>query len=216
MQKQIIKLALAKRKFSITATQMLESMIRNPRPTRAEASDVANAVFDGSDILMLSGETSIGKHPVKSIQTMDRIIIDAESHASEWGVRTQKENTESLEGATATTVAARNLAENCNVSAIAVFTRSGRTARLMANARPRELILAFTPEPVAYRQMALLWGVEPHLVPMSDSVEAMIEHVEGALLSSERISRGEKVVVVASLPIGAMGPANFVLLHTID
>jgi pyruvate kinase len=216
LQKQIIKKALAKRKFSITATQMLESMIRNPRPTRAESSDVANAVFDGSDILMLSGETSIGKHPVKAIQTMERIIIDAESHSSEWGVRSHTENVELLEGATAITVAARNLAENCNVSAIAVFTRSGRTARLMANARPKELILAFTPEADAYRQMALLWGVEPHLVPMSDTVEEMIEHVEGALLHSERIVRGDKVVVVASLPIGAMGPANFVLLHTIS
>lgn len=216
LQKQIIKLAHTKRKFSITATQMLESMIRNPRPTRAEASDVANAVFDGSDVLMLSGETSIGIHPAKAVQTMDRIIIDAESHASEWGVRSRAEAIGSLEGATATTVAARNLAENCNVSAIAVFTRSGRTARLMANARPKELILAFTPEPDSYRQMALLWGVEPHLVPMSNSVEAMIDHVEGALLHSERITRGEKVVVVASLPIGEMGPANFVLLHTIE
>jgi pyruvate kinase len=215
LQKQIIKKAMAKKRFSITATQMLESMIRNPRPTRAEASDVANAVFDGSDILMLSGETSIGKHPVKAIQTMERIIIDAESHSSEWGVRSQTETGEILESAPATTIAARNLAENCNVSAIAVFTRSGRTARLMANARPKELILAFTPEPDAYRQMALLWGVEPHLVPMSNTVEEMIEHVESALLHSESITRGEKVVVVASLPIGEMGPANFVLLHTI-
>ena len=86
----------------------------------------------------------------------------------------------------------------------------------MANARPKELILGFTPEADAYRQMALLWGVEPHLVPMAGSVEEMIEHVEGALLHSERIARGEKVVVVASLPIGAMGPANFVLLHSIS
>jgi pyruvate kinase len=215
LQKQIIKLALSKRRFTVTATQMLESMIRNPRPTRAEASDVANAVFDGSDTLMLSGETSIGKHPTKSVQTMERIIIDAESHAAEWGFRSRTESAELLEGTTALTVAARSLAQNCGVNAIAVFTRSGRTARLMANARPKEPILAFTPEPDAYRQMALLWGVEPHLVPMSDTVEAMIDHVEEALLSSKRIAKGEKVVLVASLPIGAMGPANFILLHTI-
>jgi len=215
LQKQIIKRALAKRRFVVTATQMLESMIRNPRPTRAEASDVANAVFDGSGALMLSGETSIGKYPTKSIQTMNRIILDAESHAAEWGIRSINEIDHRLSGAVATTLAARSLAENCRVTAIAVFTRSGRTARLMANARPKEQILAFTPETDAYRQMALLWGVEPHLVPMSQSVEEMIDHVETALISSGRISKGEKVVIVASLPIGAMGPVNFMLLHTI-
>ncbi len=215
LQKQIIKRALAKRRFVVTATQMLESMIRNPRPTRAEASDVANAVFDGSGALMLSGETSIGKYPTKSIQTMNRIILDAESHAAEWGIRSINEIDHHLDGAVATTLAARSLAENCRVTAIAVFTRSGRTARLMANARPKEQILAFTPETDAYRQMALLWGVEPHLVPMSQSVEEMIDHVETALISSGRISKGEKVVIVASLPIGAMGPVNFMLLHTI-
>lgn len=216
LQKQIIRRALAKRRFVVTATQMLESMIRNRRPTRAEASDVANAVFDGSDALMLSGETSIGKNPAISIQTMDRIIVDAESHAAEWGIRSINEVDHRLGGAVATTLAARNLAENCGVTAIAVFTRSGRTARLMANARPNEQILAFTPETDAYRQMALLWGVEPHLVPMSHSVEEMIDHVETALISSGRISKGEKVVIVASLPIGAMGPVNFMLLHTIE
>lgn len=215
LQKQIITQTLTRRKFAITATQMLETMIHHPSPTRAEASDIANAVFDGSDALMLSGETSIGAHPVKSVLTMDRIIRDAESHASEWGIRTQAKNFELLEVATATTVAARDLAQNCAVNAIAVFTRSGRTARLIANARPMEPILAFTPEPETYRQMAILWGVEPHLVPMSDSVEGMIEHVETALLGSKRIARGEKVVLVASLPIGAMGPANFILLHTV-
>jgi pyruvate kinase len=216
LQKQIIKNALARRKFTITATQMLESMVHHTSPTRAEASDVANAVFDGSDALMLSGETSIGDHPVRSVLTMDRIILDAESHSSEWGIKTYTDDMELLEVVEATAVAARSLAQNCAVAAIAVFTRSGRTAQLMANARPREPILAFTPEIETYRQLAILWGVEPHLVAMSKSVEAMIEHVEEALLGSEMITRGEKVVLVASLPIGAMGPANFVLLHTIE
>jgi pyruvate kinase len=215
LQKRIIKLALSKRRFVITATQMLESMIRNPRPTRAEASDVANAVFDGSDTLMLSGETSIGKYPVKAVQTMERIILDAESHNAEWGYQTHTQYSELLEGPTATTLAARNLAQNCRVTAIAVFTRSGRTACLMANARPMEPILALTPEVDTYQQMALLWGVEPILVPMANSVEAMIEHVEAALLKTGRMTKGEKVVLVASLPIGERGPANFVLLHTL-
>ncbi len=164
---------------------------------------------------MLSGETSIGKYPVKAVQTMERIILDAESHNAEWGYQTHTQYTELLEGATATTLAARNLAQNCRVTAIAVFTRSGRTARLMANARPMEPILALTPEADTYQQMALLWGVEPILVPMANSVEAMIEHVEAALLKTGRMTKGEKVVLVASLPIGERGPANFALLHTL-
>jgi pyruvate kinase len=215
IQKQIIHQAIRKRKIVITATQMLESMIHNPRPSRAEASDVANAIFDGSDALMLSGETAIGEYPIQTVRTMERIILDAESHTQEWGLQTPLLEKETIDDAIATTQAARELAEDRKAQAIAVFTRSGRTARYMANARPRVPILAFTPEEETYHQMAFLWGVEPHLVSMAHSVEEMIQRVEKALISSNQISRGEQVVIVASLPIGAMGPANFNLLHTI-
>jgi pyruvate kinase len=115
----------------------------------------------------------------------------------------------------ATTYAARQLANDTAATAVAVFTRSGHTARMMANARPQEPILGFTPEEDAFRQMALLWGVEPHLIPMASSVEEMIHHVEAALMSTGSFAQGSKVVIVASLPIGAMGPANFTLLHTL-
>lgn len=215
IQKEIIQKAINKRKIVITATQMLESMIQNPRPTRAEASDVANAIFDGSDAVMLSGETAIGQYPIEVVKTMERIIVDAESHASEWGLQRSTDTTEINEDAIATTLAARELAQDRKVQAIAVFTRSGRTARFMSNARPGVPILAFTPEEVTYHQLAFLWGVQPQWVPMSHSVEEMIEHVERVLISSGQIPRGEQVVLVASLPIGAMGPANFTLLHTI-
>jgi pyruvate kinase len=215
LQKQIIQQAINKRKIVITATQMLESMIHNPRPTRAESSDVANAIFDGSDALMLSGETAIGEYPIQTVRTMERIILDAESHTQEWGLQTPLLETETKDDAIATTHAARELAEDRKAQAIAVFTRSGRTARYMANARPRVPILAFTPEEETYHQMAFLWGVEPHLVSMAHSVEEMIQRVEKALISSDQINRDEQVVIVASLPIGAMGPANFTLLHTI-
>jgi pyruvate kinase len=215
LQKQIIQHTINKRKIVITATQMLESMIRNSRPTRAEASDVANAIFDGSDALMLSGETAIGEYPIRTVKTMDRIIVDAESHMMEWGRQKPLHKTKISDDAIATTQAACELADNRNAQAIAVFTRSGRTARFMANARPKVPILAFTPEQVTYHQLAFLWGVEPHLVPMSYSVEEMIQHVETALITSGQFPRGEQVVLVASLPIGAMGPANFTLLHTI-
>ena len=215
IQKEIIQKAINKRKMVITATQMLESMIQNPRPTRAEASDVANAVFDGSDAVMLSGETAIGQYPIEAVKTMERIIVDAESHASEWGLHRPTDTTEIHEDAIATTLAARELAEDRKVQAVAVFTRSGRTARFMSNARPGVPILAFTPDEVTYHQLSFLWGVQPQWVAMSHSVEEMIEHVERVLISSGQIPQGEQVVLVASLPIGAMGPANFTLLHTI-
>jgi pyruvate kinase len=216
IQKHIIQCANEKLKCVITATQMLETMIDNPHPTRAEASDVANAVFDGSDTLMLSGETAIGKYPIKAVQTMSRIIIDAEEHAPEWGYRPSVETATTEDDAVATTHAARALAYDRSVAAIAVFTRSGRTAQLMSKARPNVPILAFTPEQITYQRMALLWGVIPYLVPMAHSVEEMIDRVRQACLASGIVRSGEQVVLVASLPIGAMGPPNFTLLHTIE
>jgi len=215
IQKLIIHEANHNQKMVITATQMLESMISSPTPTRAEASDVANAVFDGSDVLMLSGETAIGKYPVEAVETMQRIIADAEEHTDEWGLDYRPVLSETSDDAAATTHAARLLAEDRGVCAIAVFTRSGRTALLMSKARPRVPIYAFTPEPETYRRMAFYWGVQPFLIPMAESVEGMSAILEDALLSSRTFSEGDQVVLVASLPIGAMGPANLTLLHTI-
>jgi pyruvate kinase len=214
LQKQIIQEALARQRFVITATQMLESMISNARPTRAEASDVANAVFDGSDVLMLSGETAVGSYPVQTLATMDRIIVDAERHAVKWG---QQITIESLtdDDAVATTHAARALAHDRQVAALAVFTRSGRSAWLLSSVRPNVPILAFTPEASTYRQLTLAWGVIPHLIDMADSVEEMIEHVRKACLESGIVSAGEQVVMVASLPVGAIGPPNFTLLQKV-
>jgi pyruvate kinase len=212
LQKLIIHRARSKQKFVITATQMLETMIENPRPTRAEASDVANAVFDGSDALMLSGETSIGKYPIAAVETMSRIILDAEAHAVQWGMPVPSDNQVTADDAVATTHAACALAQDRGVAAVAVFTRSGRTARLMANARPRVPILAFTPEAETHAQLSLAWGTIPHLIPKANSVEEMIEHVRIACRRSDIVQVGEQVVMVASLPVGEMGPPNFVLL----
>jgi len=212
LQKSIIRQALAKQRFVITATQMLESMIEHARPTRAEASDVANAVFDGSDALMLSGETAIGKYPIPAIQTMSRIILDAEEHAMEWTRDFTDLQAKTSDDALATTHAARELAGDRDVAAIAVFTRSGRTAWLMANARPLVPTLAFTPEPQTYARLSLAWGVIPHLIPMANTVEEMTEHVRAACRGSGLVKSGEQVVMVASLPVGKMGLPNFVLL----
>jgi pyruvate kinase len=194
LQKEIIREAVQHLRVAITATEMLESMIQRPRPTRAEASDVANAVFDGSDALMLSAETAIGEYPVEAVRTMHSIIMDAESHAAEWGLRTAEHaHGPTLDDAVATTHAAKELAQDRDVKAITVFTRSGRTARLMSLARPAVPILACTPEARTYNQMALLWGVVPQLVPKSESVEGMIARVDKAGVESGVLKPGDQV-----------------------
>jgi pyruvate kinase len=215
IQKTIIQTANRKSKLVITATQMLETMITNPQPTRAEASDVANAVFDGTDAVMLSGETAVGAYPVETIQMMSSILCEAEKHTEEWGRWHGYSSGGEKENDTALAHAAAELANDRKAAAVAVFTNLGRTARLMSKARPCAPILAFTPDKATYRRLALMWGVIPNLIPTASSVEAMVAHVEAALLSSAPIRLGEQVVLVASLPMSLQGPPNFLLLHTI-
>lgn len=216
LQKKIIQQANQEMRYVITATQMLETMIHESSPTRAEASDVANAVFDGTDSLMLSGETAVGSYPFRAVETMNSIIRDAETHIAEWGLHTDLGADFHHDDASATTAAARSLAHDREVAAIAVFTRSGRTAKLMSKTRPMAPILAFTPDQSTYQQLALFWGVTPHLVQLEDTVEGMITRVRDACLKSGAVKPGEQVVMVASLPVGEMGPPNFTLLHTIE
>jgi pyruvate kinase len=211
LQKHIIREANAAGKIVVTATQMLESMIHSPRPTRAEVSDVANAVFDGSDALMLSGETAVGDYPVQAVEVMDRIIVDAEDNLT----LGRPDETAVQDDAEATARAARALAADRDVAAIAVFTRSGRTAQLMAKTRPPVPILAFTPEQRTLNRLNLCWGVEPHEVPLAVSVEAMLDDVERVIRGRGRALAGQQIILVASHPLGAMGPANFSLLHTL-
>ena len=215
-QKRIIQMANRHAKIVITATQMLESMMNNPRPTRAEASDVANAIFDGSDAVMLSGETAVGRYPIKSVEMMSSVICQAEAHMREWGhaeivISQDIPNDDAL----FITRAANEMALDKEVAAIAIFTQSGRTARLMSKARPGVPILAFTPIECTHRQLSIMWGVTPHLVPHSETVEEMLAFVEAAIIAETTISAGQEVVLIAGFPIGARGPANFALLHTI-
>ncbi len=215
-QKRIITLANRKRRVVITATQMLESMIEHPRPTRAEASDVANAIFDGSDLVMLSGETAVGAYPVQAVETMARIIAEAEAHMTEWGhFDAAQEPEPDSENALYVARAARELAKDRDVAAIAVFTVSGRTARLVSKMRPQVPVLAFTPDERTCRQMAMLWGVTPFLISRAETVEMMLAYVEDAIRSAGSLRAGQEVVLVAGFPIGAMQAANFVLLHTV-
>ena len=224
-QKKIIAAANRQAKIVITATQMLESMIDNPRPTRAESTDVANAIFDGTDTVMLSGETAVGKYPVRSVETMHKIICQAEEHLGEWGhwegeliageAGLISRHEDIHDDALSITQAAKELAHDRNVTAIAVFTQSGRTATLMAKARPRVPILAFTPIEQTYKRLALLWGVTPFSVPYADSVEEMLTRVEETILKTEKMQPGQHIVLISGFPVGSMCPPNFALLHTI-
>jgi pyruvate kinase len=215
-QKRIIEMANRHTKIVITATQMLDSMIHNPRPTRAEASDVANAIFDGTDAVMLSGETASGLYPVQAVEMMNAIALQTESYMDRWGHwHGPGETHGSSDDTYFMTLAARELAHDRNVAAVAIFTKSGRTALLMSKTRPGVNILAFTPEVDTYNRMQMFWGVTPHLVPHSNTVEEMIHVVEEKMISSQMIRAGQQVVLICGYPIHEVRPTNMALLHTI-
>jgi len=214
-QKKIIETAYRKAKFVITATQMLDSMINNPRPTRAEASDVANAILDGTDAVMLSGETAVGKYPLEVIKMMDSIVKEAEANYQNWGyIRHQPLDT-TQDDAIALTRAAGELAFDRDVAYIAVLTQSGKTALLMSKVRPRVPILAFTPEEDTFRKLPLFWGVTPYRVPYATTIEDMVAFIEEAIIATKPVKNGQQIIFVSGLPVGDMRPPNFLLLHTI-
>ena len=214
LQKHIIRTANARGKLVITATQMLESMITNPLPTRAEASDVANAIFDGTDAVMLSAESASGKYPVESVAMMDRIVTEAETHFLEWGYEQKVLGYEHSDAASMAR-AAQALADDKNVTAVACFTTQGQTAWLMSKIRPRVPIMAFTPNIETNRRLAFLWGVRPQLVPFANSLEEMLDQVDAALMRSDVVQVGDQVVLVCGFPVGAVRPPNMALLHTV-
>ncbi len=213
-QKRIIQAANRKGKIVITATQMLESMIHNMLPTRAEASDVANSIYDGTDAVMLSEETAVGDYPVESVALMNRIVQQAENNYSKWG-HGQILESDGHDDAAAIAKAARELAQDRDVEAIAVFTRTGRTAVLMSKVRPEVPILAFTPVKETFQQLALTWGVTPYCVPWADTMEEMIAHVETTLRECGLVKPGGQVVVVTGFPVRDIRLPNMALLHTL-
>ncbi len=216
MQKKIIEAANIHARIVITATQMLDSMIHNPRPTRAEASDVANAIFDGTDAVMLSAETASGQYPLQSVKMMASIVREAELHFNKWGQCSTAQEPPTRDDAVSVTRAARELAHDRNVAGIVVFTQTGKTALLMSKARPDVPVLALTPEIDTYRRLSIMWNVVPIFVPYADSVESMLTVVQNALLAKTKIKPGQQVVVISGFPIGAIQPVNFALLHTVE
>ena len=199
----------------ITATQMLESMIESPRPTRAEASDVANAVWDLSDALMLSGETAVGRYPVESVAMMDRIIVRAEQAIAETdsiGMAAPETDDHSYVVA----LAARSIVESDpNMRGIACFTKSGYTALLLSKVHPDAPVFGISPAEAVCRRLALARGVTPIQSGTVTSSEELLHVVDSTLLGGRYIVEGDEVVVVASLPIRAQGTTNFLKLHRV-
>ena len=214
-QKKIIMTANQHQKMVITATQMLDSMINNPRPTRAEASDVANAIFDGTDAVMLSGETASGKYPLESVRIMAAITCEAEHHYSDWGHPESRCSDDNQDDAVSITRAARELAHDRNVAAIAVFTETGRTALLMSKARPMVPVFAFSPSKRTYQRMGLYWGVKPFLIPYASSLEEMSRYVEQTIQTGKLLQPGQQVVLISGFPVGEKRLPNLALLHTV-
>jgi pyruvate kinase len=208
VQKRAVQLARENAKPVIVATQMLESMIENSRPTRAEASDVANAVLDGADAVMLSGETSVGKYPVAAVQTMARIVENVQSaeRDSPFGTPPLSHRPRTKGGAIA--LAAVEVGELLEAKALVGFTQSGDTVRRMARHRSRLPLLAFTPEPAVRSELALTWGVETFLTPTVAHTDEMVAQVQQMLLSLGRFVEGDVVVIVAGSPPGTPGSTN--------
>ena len=214
IQKHVIRRAAGWRKPVIIATQMLESMIENPRPTRAEASDVANAIFDGTDAVMLSAETASGDYPREAVSMMARIIIEAEGNMAEFTSPRRRGDHRRLSVAETICEAVAHAAEDLDMTAIAVFTESGNTARLISKYRPKAQIFAFSHQPPVCDRMNLLWGVHPVQHRQARTAEDMLAAAEWELLSQGRIQPGSVLGVVAGTQM-ASGSTNFMRLHVV-
>ena len=211
VQKRAIQICRDRAKPVIVATQMLESMISHSRPTRAEASDVANAVLDGADAVMLSGETSVGRYPVQAVATMSRIVASIESsgrHASELDHRPRTQG-----GAVAQ--AAKQIGEALGAVALVAFTQTGDTARRLSRLQPSQRILVFTPDESVQRQMALLWGADAYLVWTVNTTDEMVRQVDSALVQRGVCHPKDLVVVVAGTPPTTPGSTNTIRVHHI-
>ena len=209
VQKRAIQIARENAKPVIVATQMLDSMITNSRPTRAEASDVANAVLDGADAVMLSGETSVGRYPIKSVRTMAQIVEAVE--AGPTAVPPLNHVPRTQRGVLS--FAARDIGERLSARALVAFSVSGDTVRRLARLHTRLPLLAFTPKPEVRSQLAMSWGVETFLVDYVTSTDAMVRQVDNAILSIGRFKAGDIVVIVAGSPPGTSGSTNLIRVH---
>ncbi|CAJ1498653.1 pyruvate kinase [[Mycobacterium] kokjensenii] len=211
VQKRAIQVARENARPVIVATQMLESMIENFRPTRAEASDVANAVLDGADAVMLSGETAVGKHALEAVRTMSRIVCAVEQNSTAAPPLTHVPRTKRG----VISYAAREIGERLDAKALVAFTQSGDTVRRLARLHTPLPLLAFTALPEIRSQLAMTWGTETFIVAQEHSTDGMIRQVDKALLDLGRYQRGDQVVIVAGAPPGTSGSTNMIHVHRI-
>ena len=214
IQKYVIRRSAEWRKPVITATQMLESMIENPRPTRAEASDVANAIFDGSDAVMLSAETANGLYPREAVSMMSRIVVEAEGNTGDFAPSRRRRERHSITVAEAICESVSHAAEDLRMGAIAVFTETGNTARMISKYRPKAAIYAFSQVLPVCNRMNLFWGVTPVRTKQARSAEDMVTVAERELLRQDRIKVGDVLGVVAGTQM-ASGSTNLMRLHIV-
>jgi pyruvate kinase len=215
VQKMLIDKCYRNGKPVITATQMLDSMIRNPRPTRAEASDVANAIYDGTSVIMLSGETAAGRYPLESMDTMDRIAGKAEKAIDYWKQFLAMKYDFDISVTNAISHATCTTAMDLNAAAIVTVTQSGRTARMISRFRPACPIIAATTSPMVQRQLNMSWGVIPFLVKEAESTDEMFDMGVEKALESGYARNGDIVVITAGVPVGISGTTNILKVQTV-
>lgn len=213
VQKRLIEMCRRNAKPVIVATQMMESMINSSRPTRAEASDVANAILDGADAVMLSAESSVGKYPIETVKTMSRIVVAAEDELLSRGLQPLVQGKKPRTQGGSVARAACEIADFLNAQLLAAFTQSGDTARRLSRYRACQPILAFTTDESTRNQLCLSWGVEPVLVPHVDNTDAMVDLVDAELLKLHRFHQGDTMVMTAGSPPGVPGTTNMVRVH---
>lgn len=211
IQKRIIRLCNQKGIPVITATQMLDSMIHNPRPTRAEASDVANAIMDGTDAVMLSGESAVGDYPLESVRMLARIATEVES-----SIQFANHPPNRVDDAAAISEALHAIDDAINLQCIVAFTETGYTARLASEERPKVPIVAYTPDPKIYRRLNLNWGIRPILMAgFSGNPMDVVNQVQADLIQRNYAVPGDKILVMGGIPFGVAGSTNFLKIHTI-
>ncbi|MFC4030822.1 pyruvate kinase [Streptomyces polygonati] len=213
VQKRLVEMCRRNAKPVIVATQMMESMITNSRPTRAEASDVANAILDGADAVMLSAESSVGKYPVETVKTMSRIVEAAEEELLCRGLAPLAPGKKPRTQGGAVARAAAELADFLDAKSLVAFTKSGDTARRLARYRVPEPVLAFTTDPATRNQLALTWGVEAYVVEHVETTDAMVELVDREMLKHSEYTTGDTVIITAGSPPGEPGTTNLVRVH---
>lgn len=215
VQKELIRKCNDKGKPVITATQMLDSMQRNPRPTRAEASDVANAIFDGTDAIMLSGETAAGLYPVEAVQTMHKIAMKAETAMNHADILHTRSKSSKLTVTDAISQSVSHTAYNLGISAIIAPTESGHTARMISKYRPEAAIIAVTSSEIVCRRMSLVWGVTSQLSEKAKSTDELLDIAVDASLKSGLVNHGDLTLITAGVPVGEKGTTNIMKVHVV-